>query len=470
MSLKFLDRLRRTIGFQLTLWYSGALILSSLLLFGLAYFLLASSLERRDRDGIGVRLRELEAQYRAEGLKGVQEGLAFQKRLGNKKPFFIRIASPGNATVLMAIPDEWAEFDLTALERAPGAATGRLLRLPARDDEAVLEVASMRLSDGTLLQVGKSTEERDSFLEGFRSTVAVVLFPVIVIGVTGGALLGRRTLRPIRELIHTVRVIESGTMEARVPTRQTGDELDELGLLFNRMLDRIAGLIRGMRGALDTVAHDLRTPMTRLRGIAEAALQSERGPDACRDALADCVEEADQLLTMLNTLMDISEAETGAMKLDLEAVNLAALVGDVVDLYREVAEEKGIGVSTRVPEALWVTADRNRVRQILANLLDNALKYTASGGRVEVRAHQQGETAVVSFKDTGIGMTPEELSRAWERLFRGDRSRSERGLGLGLSLVKAVVQAHTGHVEVSSAPGVGSVFTVHLPLTPATPR
>jgi signal transduction histidine kinase len=248
-------------------------------------------------------------------------------------------------------------------------------------------------------------------------------------------------------------VIESGTLGARVPTRQTGDELDELGRLFNSMLDRIAGLIQGMRGALDTVAHELRTPIARIRGTAEVALRSNLRPEAAREALADCVEEADQLLTMLNTLMDISEAETGAMKLDLEPVDLAPLLGTVVDLYQEVADEKRIAVSTQAPEALWLTADRNRVRQVLANLLDNALKYTAAGGRVELRAFAQGETAVVRVKDTGIGMTPEECSRAWDRLYRGNRSRSQRGLGLGLSLVKAVVHAHRGHVEVSSAPG-----------------
>lgn len=470
MSFELINRARRTIGFRLALWYAGAFILSSLLLFGLAYFLLASSLERRDRESIEVRLRELEAQYRAEGRKGVQEGLAFQKRLGNKKPFFIRIASPRNATVLMAVPDEWAEFDLSVLEHPPVAEPGRLLRLPAKDDEAVLEIASTRLSGGTLLQVGKSTEERDSFLENFRSIVAGVMVPVILIGVTGGAFLAWRALRPIRQLIDTVRAIESGAMAARVPTRQTGDELDELGQLFNSMLDRIAALIQGMRGALDNVAHDLRTPMTRLRGIAEVALQSEHSLDTCREALADCVEEADQLLTMLNTLMDISEAETGALKLDLEAVNVAALMEDALDLYQDVAEEKGVTVSTMAPKELWLTADRNRLRQVVANLLDNAIKYTPSGGRIELGAHRQEHTVVLHVKDTGIGITPDELPRVWDRLYRGKPGLSQRGLGLGLSLVKAVVEAHRGHVEASSAPGVGSVFTVVLPIRPANLR
>lgn len=470
MSFEWIDRARRTIGFRLTLWYAGAFILSSLILFALAYALLASSLRQYDLNSVRAKLRELGARYQAAGLEGLKKELATEELALRRKPFFIRIAGPRNTTIFMRIPDEWADFDLSPLEHAAIGGPGEVLQLPARDDESRLEIVSMRLPDGGLLQVGKSTEERDSFLERFRSIVAGVMIPVVLLGVAGGAVLAYRALRPIRQLIHTVRAIESGTMEARVPTRRTGDELDELGQLFNRMLDRIAVLIQGMRGALDTVAHDLRTPMTRLRGIAEVALRSDPGPDGCREALADCVEEADQLLTMLNTLMDISEAETGALKLNLEAVNIATLMEDAVNLYQDVAEEKGVTVSTIAPKELWLTADRNRMRQVLANLLDNAIKYTPRGGRIELGAHRQERTVVLSVRDTGMGLTPDELPKVWDRLYRGEASRSERGLGLGLSLVKAVVHAHRGHVEVSSAPGVGSVFTVVLPIPSANPR
>jgi signal transduction histidine kinase len=166
----------------------------------------------------------------------------------------------------------------------------------------------------------------------------------------------------------------------------------------------------------------------------------------------------------LNTLMDISEAETGALKLKLELVNVSDLVEDTVDLYRHVAEEKRIVVATAAAPNLWLTADRSRLRQVLANLLDNAIKYTAPSGRVEVKAQQQAGTVLISVTDTGIGLTPDEVPRIWDRLYRGDQSRSERGLGLGLSLVRAVVQAHGGESEVSSAIGIGSTFTISFPL------
>jgi signal transduction histidine kinase len=462
MFLRPLDALRKTISFRLALWYSTFFILSTATLFALAYFLLDSTLQQHDRSSIEQRLHQLAAQYQATDFTGLKKELALETRLRKGKPFFIRIAGPRNTTVFVEIPDQWAEFDVNRLEHAPDPVA--LIRLSAKDDEAVLEIASTRLPDGGWLQVGKSTEERDSVLEIFGWIVAGIMLSMVVVGVLGGAFLARRALLPIRQLIQTVRAIESGAMEARVPVRQTGDELDELGVLFNGMLNKIAALVEGMRNTLDNAAHDLRTPVARIRGIAEIALRTEQEPDSYREALADCVEESDQLLQMLNTLMDISEAETGVLKLHLETVNIPELLADVIDLYQYVAEAKAITLSISTPQSIWLTADLNRLRQVMANLLDNAIKYTPEGGRIEVLALSLQNMVVIRVVDTGIGMTPDELSKIWDRLYRSDRSRSQRGLGLGLSLVKAFVEAHEGRVEASSVPGAGSVFTLTLPI------
>src|SRR5438552_8111520 len=176
------------------------------------------------------------------------------------------------------------------------------------------------------------------------------------------------------------------------------------------------------------------------------------------------MEESERVLTMLQTLMDISEAETGTMRLELEPIDLPELIRDVIDLYGIVAEEKKITLEAKLPDQLQIQADRNRIQQALANLLDNATKYTGPGGKVEVAACRKDREVIITVKDNGAGISPEDLPRICDRRDRGDKSRNEKGLGLGLSLVKAVVQAHRGSVDVVSEPGRGSVFTIRLPV------
>jgi len=317
-------------------------------------------------------------------------------------------------------------------------------------------------------------------LARFRAVLGIVTLSIVAIALTGGFLVTRSAVVPIRRLTQAVRrIVRTGRTDARVPLPAGGpsgdDAIDELTTLFNAMLDKIEGLVTAMRGSLDNVSHDLRTPLTHLRGAAEMALAGPPDLDRYREALVDCVEEADRVLVMLNTLMDISEAESGAMQLQREPVRLTEIVARAVDLYRDVAEAKGVALDLRAdtdsadletdtPAAnIVVMGDRTRLEQVAANLIDNAVKYTSPGGRVEVTVGREDGGAVLAVRDTGPGIPPDELPRIWDRLFRGDTSRTERGLGLGLSLVRAIVEAHGGTVEVQSRVGKGAIFTVRLP-------
>jgi signal transduction histidine kinase len=466
-----MSTMRRTLGLRLSVWYGTVFILGTVALVGTTYALLSSSLAQRDHDIIRATLREYASRYELGGLPALQRSVELEQRTGSEEQLFVRVIGPDADALFVRSPKAWGEYAVEEL--GEGAARSG----DFHDRAAVLELATARLFDGTILQVGKTNEIRLALLRKFQIIVGFVSILTLVVGVGGGLVLTRSTLQPIYDLIEVVQgIIRTGRTEARVTGRLRhraasagqagGDAVDELSALFNTMLDRINGLIGAMGESIDNVAHDLRTPLARLRGIAERALQSG-DPAEQREALADCLEEADRILSILNTLMDISEAETGVLQLRREPVPLRALLAEVVELYEGVAEARKVTVTVDPGDEVIVNGARDRLRQVFANLLDNAIKYSPEGGRVHITVGREDDSAVVAVADAGSGIAAEHLPRIWERLYRADPSRSERGLGLGLSLVKAFVTAHGGTVEAQSKPGVGSTFTIRLPIAPS---
>jgi signal transduction histidine kinase len=458
----------KSLNLRLTALFSIIFILCSLAVFTAAYLLFRSSQRQETNDEINARLLEFYALYQTGGLELVREEVAQQTMLAQQPMFMIRVASRGDLTLLYYIPEEWQGFSLRRLESLPIPPRGGLVTLRSRQTGASLVLRAVLLPDGNVLEIGINTTEREAALRRFRQVVLLVLFPLAGIGILGGYLFSSRSLRPIKGLIRTTRgIIDTGKLDSRLEPHGSADELGELVALFNRMLDRIDALVTGMRESLDNVAHDLRTPMARLRAAAEEALGSRPSEKRARGALTACLEESGRILNMLNTLMDISEVQAGAMRLQKRSTELTAVVADLVELYGYTASEKGVSLESRLPERLSAPVDLNRFRQVVANLLDNAVKYTPPGGRVTLEARAEGAEAVIEVTDSGAGIPPQEIERIWERLYRGERSRSQPGLGLGLSLVRAIVEAHGGRVAVESPPGEGSRFSVRFPVEAA---
>ncbi len=314
-------------------------------------------------------------------------------------------------------------------------------------------------------QVELSQALREQALRRFERMYVIIAFALLVASAVGGSIFTYLATAPLRRIVRTVEdILATGDLDRRVKAGGVRGTRAEIVALINRLLDRNAALVRAIHDSLDNVAHDLRTPMTRLRATAERALEQPEDAATAREAVADCLEESDRVLTMLNTLMEVAEAETGAMRLDRKRVDLADVVRDVVELYAPVAEERGASIATRVADRVAVEGDPTRLRQALANLLDNAIKYGGKGNGITVSLDPEDRSAVLAVTDKGPGIPKNDLPRIWERLYRGDRSRTERGLGLGLSFVRAIVEAHGGAVDVESEVGRGATFRIRIPI------
>jgi heavy metal sensor kinase len=314
-------------------------------------------------------------------------------------------------------------------------------------------------------------ENYTRFIEAFqRIFVATMVFLIVLAGLVGW-FMARRALSGLGEVARTAQYISGGALDERVPVKPRGDEIDQLATTFNKMLDRIQNLVIGIREMSDNMAHDLKSPVTRIRGIAEITLTTETSLKGYQNMAASTIEECDRLLDMINTMLLISKTEAGAGKIEYQKMDMASIVRDACDLFQPLAEDKGISMTCNVHDKFTFYGDIRMVQRMIANLLDNAIKYTPSDGPVAVSVHSDDRrSVVVSVRDTGVGISPKDIPHIFERFYRCDPSRPQTGIGLGLSLAQAIAHAHGGNIVVISIPDKGSTFTVTLPISPESSK
>lgn len=460
MFLKSLNRIGLGFRLRITFWYFVIFSATFGSLYFIADYMIENTLEQKRGELLLTRAQEYRAHFAREGLKGLQSRFEERAEYTNES-FFIRVVGPVGKVLFFKFPRPEEKFELAILDEPRDWTKRQWLQAPSNDGESDWLLLSLPLSAGQVLQLGHHSRLDDDDRALLQSIFLRLFIPFLIIALIGGWLLTSQAIQPIRKLVQTIReILRTGQLDKRVAEDSVTSDLKELIKIFNRLLDQNQGLITAMNDSLDNVAHDLKTPLTRLRASAEMALQADQDPLKLRESLQDCLEESGNVVTMLNVLMDVSEAQTGAMSLDLEELRISEVASRVIDLFELSAEESGVELKLTLVSEKPIWGDRIRLQQVLTNLVDNSLKYLGEGKQIEIRIENQKRSVCLEVIDDGIGISKDEIPRIWDRLYRGDHSRSQRGLGLGLSFVKAIVEAHHAEIAVVSTPGVGTRFVI----------
>jgi len=458
-----LGKLLRTTAFRLTLVYLLVFVLFAASLLG--YFALNTRrlITEQITRTVTAETARLREQYNEAGIRGLVLFIDLRSR------------RPGSSLYLVTTPTgEGLAGNVSALAPGaldhPGWIETSYRRIEQPDDvehRALVQV--VELPGGFRLLVGRDLEERERIYGIIANAGRWSFALVVVLGLAGGFFVSRRVLKRIDAMTETAHTIMAGDLSGRLPVAGTGDELDRLADNVNAMLERIEALMHGLKEVSDNIAHDLKTPLTRLRNRCEQALRGAKGDADYRAALESTIAESDELIRTFDALLMIARAESGQARDNMTDFDAAEIARDVGELYEPLADEKGLALKVEAPAAAPLRGNRELVSQALANLVDNAIKYAGpetnkingAPAEIVVRAGVDGERITLTVADHGPGIAESDRGRAIERFVRLEQSRSQPGSGLGLSLAAAVARLHGGELKLEdNHPGLKSVIAL----------
>jgi signal transduction histidine kinase len=411
-------------------------------------------------------ISEYSSLFSLKGFETLKTALVLEAESEGADKIFFRIVKWNGEEIFSSNISTWSnpELDRTVLDQLRNGASHAFetVTIPEHPHKMRILYGVIAGTD-KILQIGESLEDNKRLIEIFRKIFGAIIAVLIPLGALVGWFMARRAMAGVEEVTQTAMDISEGAFKHRVSVKHSGDEINRLATTFNVMLDRIDVLVNGMREMSDNIAHDLRSPITRIRGIAEMTLITAKSMDEYKDMAVNTVDECDKLLEMVNTMLDISEVEAGAGKLRMEKSDMSEIVRDACGLFLPAAEEKGLTLIARISNNSFVQGDTQMLQRMVVNFLDNALKYTLHGGTITVSVNTNKGWVVISIKDTGIGISADDLPHIFERFYRCDQSRAQAGIGLGLSFAMAIAKSHGGNITATSYPGNGSEFTIILP-------
>jgi heavy metal sensor kinase len=450
----------------LTLWYAGIFLVTSCVAFLFFYLLITTVIRERTDQDLLEEVRALASIRKARGIEAAQRQAVLEAQAAGEKKVFFRFLYPTGIAFSSSNMTYWRDIGIkrNALNRLLEDDRPVFDTIRSPDHRHQIRVLYALVSPSVILQIGQSMENYTRFIEVFRKIFITTMAILFLLAAVVGWFMARRALAGVETVTQTARRISNGNLQERVPVKKREDEIDQLALTFNQMLDRIETLVTGIKEMSDNIAHDLKSPITRIRGMSEVTLTTGASLNEYENMAAGTIEECDRLLDMINTMLVISKTEAGVSRLEKNEIDISAVIRDACNLFQSAAEDKELTIVCRADEKVSVDGDMRLIQRMIANLLDNAIKYTPSGGRVDVSIHVEGNQRLeIAVADTGIGISREDLPHIFERFYRCDPSRSQAGTGLGLSFARTVARAHGGDITVSSSPNHGSTFTVILP-------
>jgi heavy metal sensor kinase len=461
-------RLPRTLSFRLTLWYGLIFSLSSCMAFFFFYVLISTNLRQRMDSRLSEKISEFAAIYNLQGLEEVKAAVTLESQAAGEKKFFFRLLYASGVAFSSSNMSYWQQIGIDRkavnllFEGHPRVY--ETLSIAGRPDR--VRIAYGIIGRGVVAQLGYSMENDTAFIGIFKRIFLITMFALTLTAILMGWFMARRALSGVEAVTRTARHISESDLSRRVPIMAHHEEIDRLAVTFNQMLDRIEKLVAGIREMGDNIAHDLKSPVARIRGMAEINLSAEATGDNDLTLAGNTIEECDRLLDMINTMLMISKTDAGATEVTVAPLDMAAVVRGAVALFAPLAEDKGLSMTCEAPDSLMMEGDLKMLQRAMANLVDNAIKYTPAPGRIDICAdgdEKQSQRIHVAVKDSGIGIDSADLPKIFNRFFRCDQSRTTSGAGLGLSLAGAIARAHGGEIDVQSTVGKGSVFTLNLP-------
>ncbi len=465
-------RLPNTLAARLTLWYASAFVFFLVVAFAILYLSMNTVLNSRIDEDLEEDIEEFRLTFETNGLEEVKREIDREVMAGDTVDEFLRLLSPAGKEIYSSDQNHWnnlnTDIDIVKRFTAPDVEPV-LLSADFESQEHTTRMIYGYIGPGVILHLGDSLEEKEEIMELLFLVFLIMFCFVIPLAYGVGRFVARKAVRGIEAVSHAAIDIERGKFDQRVSVTGSGDEIETLANTFNAMAERIRNLIAEMREMIDNIAHDMRSPLGRIRAISESVLSaSDNGRENGRGeeykkAAADTLEECDRLIQLINTTLDVAEAESGVASNMIEAVNISELTENACELFEPLAEEKRITVSPKLEPECWLRGNRQNLQRMLVNLLDNAMKYTPAKGRVNVRLERNDDAIQIEIADTGVGVPLTDQQRVFQRFFRCDQSRSQEGCGLGLAFARAVAHTHGGDINLTSTPSEGSIFTVTLP-------